>query len=121
MTMPARLHPSQLSVVILLFLLNACGTDSDVNAAKQGVSRFHSEFNAKQFDSIYANASEEYRKAVTVEQNEKLFSRIQKKLGEAKDYSVTGWFVNFTPSGKIVRLQCKTRYAGGEADESFAW
>jgi hypothetical protein len=105
----------------MMLLLSACSTGDNVKVAKEGVEQFHSALNAKQFDTILMNASQEYRNAVTVEQNQKLFRGVQKKLGDAKDWSVTGWFVNFTPSGTIVRLTCKTKFALGEADESFVW
>jgi hypothetical protein len=105
----------------MLLLLSACSTGDNLKVAKEGVEQFHSELNTKQFDTILVSASQEYRNAVTVEQNRKLFGTVQKKLGDAKDWSVTSWFVNLTPSGTIVRLQCKTKFALGEADESFIW
>jgi hypothetical protein len=58
---------------------------------------------------------------MTVEQNRKLFSAIQKKLGAVGNYSVEGWFVNVTPSGSVVRLNCKTSFAVGEEQETFVW
>ena len=50
-----------------------------------------------------------------------LFLGIQKKLGGAGEWSVVGGFVNFTPSGTIVRVPCKTNFALGEAHETFVW
>ena len=76
----------------MMLLLSACSTGDNVKVAKEGVEQFHSALNAKQFDTILMNASQEYRNAVTVEQNQKLFRGVQKKLGDAKDWSVTGWF-----------------------------
>jgi hypothetical protein len=92
-----------------------------VRAAQKGVDHFHAQLNTQQFDAILGHASPEYRKVMTAEENRKLFTGIHKKLGDAGDWGLEGWSVNFTPSGPVVRLQCKTKFALGEAQETFLW
>jgi len=58
---------------------------------------------------------------MTVESNRKFFGAIHRKLGDAGEWSLQGWNVNVTTSGTIVRLECKTKFARGEATESFVW
>lgn len=107
--------------LVLLLILSACSMGDKVKAADAAVSKFHTEFNAKQFDVIFGNASPDYRSAITMDQNRKLFGGIQSKLGEAGASSESGWYVNYTTSGPVVRLKCKTKFAHGDAIETFVW
>jgi hypothetical protein len=51
----------------------------------------------------------------------RVLTGVWKKLGEAGQWSLASWRVNVTPAGSIVNMQCKTKFARGEADESFVW
>jgi hypothetical protein len=108
-------------VVAALVLFSAYSFKDTLTTANGGVIKFHSDFNAKKFDAIFANSSPEYRQAITAELNRRLFAGVYKKLGEAGEWSLAGWRVNVTPAGSLVNMQCKTKFALGEADESFVW
>ncbi len=105
----------------MLLGLSGCSMSESVTVAKKAVGTFHAELNHEQFDTILSTASPEYQRTLSPDQNRKLFAAIHKKLGEAHDFSVKGWFLNFTPTGKMVRLQCNTNFASGVADETFVW
>lgn len=113
----------QLHLVILgaVLLSTACTFKDSVKTASSAVVKFHADLNAQRFDDILANASPEYRRAMTEEQNRTLFTGVHKKLGEAGEWSLGGWFVNVTTAGTLVRMQCKTKFSRAEADESFVW
>jgi len=116
-----RIRWSLSSIAVMLIVLSSCSMGEKIEVAKDGVGKLHAQINAKQFDAILNNASREFRDATTVEQNRKLFGAVEKRLGYAGEWSVTNWFVNSSTSGTIVKLQCKTKFALGEARESFVW
>jgi len=110
-----------LSLIAALFFCNACSMTKYMDAAKQGVTKFHAELNAGHVDQIRESAAPEFRRAATEEQIRGLFTGIRKKLGDAGEWSVIGWNVNVATSGTMVVLRCKTKFAEGDAEESFTW
>lgn len=109
------------ALVCAAFLGCACSTSHDIEIAKQGVAVFHSDFNARNFNSIRERASQEFRNTLTVEQSLAMLSNVKERLGAAGDWSAVGSSVTHTPAGTFVRMQCKTQFAHGDADESFTW
>jgi hypothetical protein len=104
-----------------LALSSGCSFKDSLKTANQSVVNFHTDFNAQRFDDILANASQEFQRAGTAEQSRRFFSTVRRKLGEAGQWSVASWRVNVTPSGSIVNIRCKTKFARGDGDESFVW
>lgn len=107
--------------VAAIFLLSSCSARQDLNVALQGVSQFHASLNSERYDSIWTNSTTEYQKTTTADQHRKLMAAVHRKLGDAGPWSTTGFFVNYSPTGPIIRLQGKTQFTRGEADESFIW
>ena len=114
-----KIRRSQVLLAAALLLLSSCSAAKALDVTKQSVAKFHSNLNAGQFDQIYAEASQDYRKSVAADKHRKLFAAIQRKLGNARTYSVTGLNVNFNTAGEFVRMQCKTKFVKAETGEMF--
>jgi hypothetical protein len=99
--------------------LRACNFGDSLKVASASVVKFHDDFNSQRFGE--KNVSLEYQQAATLEVNRDFLTSVHKKLGDAGEWRLAGWRVNVTPSGTIVDMQCKTKFARGDADESFVW
>ncbi len=75
-----QMHVVMVSAVLLS---GACAFKDSVKTANGAVVKFHADLNAQRFDDILANASGEYRRVMTEEQNRELIAGVHKKLGEA--------------------------------------
>ena len=110
-----------LLALVAILVCASCSSSEAVKTGKAAIGRFHEQLNAGLSDQIYRDASQEYQGSATAELNRKIIESVRKKMGNAGQFEVTTWRVDFLTSGHFVSLQCKTAFANGEATESFQW
>jgi hypothetical protein len=76
---------------------------------------------AQQFDQIYTETSDEFKKATTAQEFVDLLSAVDRKLGSVKRTTKNAWNVNFHSSGTFVTLGFKTQFERGAGDETFTY
>jgi len=71
---------------------------------------------------IYNNADENYRRSMTRERSDALFSAIAGKLGTPLDCKAGGINVDVNTLGTTLRSHCETHFSkNATGDESFVW
>lgn len=65
--------------------LSSCNTTKNVELAKQGVARFHSQLASEKYHDIYAEADEQFCRAGSETDVNAFFQAIHRKLGPAKE------------------------------------
>ena len=95
------------------------------NAQEDGVklaTAFHQQMAQGDLAGIYNNADENYRKSVTRERSDALFSAIARKLGTPLDCKPGGINVSATPAGRTLHSQCETHFSkNATGEENFVW
>jgi hypothetical protein len=108
-----------LTVAVALQL--ACGVKKGKENAERAVEKFHSQLNAGQFQQIYAESDEAFRKVVTEEQAIQLFGAVRSKLGTVQQAKLSGWHVNATTGGTAVTLSYEVEFSEGKGTEQFVY
>jgi hypothetical protein len=76
---------------------------------------------SEQFADIYSQADDAFRAATKQQDFLDFISAVHRKLGKVQNASQGGYFVNFSTSGTQVRLNYRTKFEGGDAQEEFIW
>ncbi|MGH8020949.1 MAG: hypothetical protein ACREIA_22235 [Opitutaceae bacterium] len=89
--------------------------------AEPQVAVSHQRLNAKQFEGIYTEAHDDFRKAAPKGKVLELFSAIDRKLGPAKSWSTTNWNVRTFNFVTTVVLVEDTTFERGRGTETFTF
>jgi hypothetical protein len=108
-------------LLIFALMFAGCGSNKDIGLARVAVTQLHSQIDNEQFADIYAQADEGFRAATKQQEFYEFISAVHRKLGKVQDASQRSFFVNFTMSGTIVRLNYATKFEQGDAQEEFFW
>ena len=110
----------------LPFAFNGCAVDErrDVPAGAQAtVERVTEDIAAGRDAKVYEEAAEEWRAAVSADENEKILSRVRERLGRVESRALhTGREQQSASpplSGHTLELTFQTRFERGEAMEHF--
>ena len=109
--------------VIGLFalLIAACSGGEDLARAEKAIDRFHQELNAGQIDRIQSEASSDWKNAAPTKESLQFLSAVRSKLGAFHSGKQAGWTVNYGTNGTMVVVQYNSRFAKGEAVETFTF
>lgn len=111
-----------LSVGVAVLLLSGCGDAVHGKAiAEPQVALFHDRLNNGQFDTIYGEASAEFRGAAPKAQVVQLFSAIERKLGKVKSASTKTWNISSFNFNARVVLVVEPRFEHGTGTETFTF
>jgi hypothetical protein len=111
-----------LLVTGLLFLLASCGDTIDGRAfAEPEVKRFHEKLKLGNFESIYEDASADFKGAIPKDKTLALFSAIERKLGPLQETKLINWNVNTHNLNTVVVLVQDSRFKEGQATETFTF
>jgi hypothetical protein len=89
--------------------------------AERAVNVFHLQLDSERYSETYAQADEDFRKASSQEEFEKLSRAIHQKLGKVQSANQVGYIVNASSSGTYVTLTYDSTFANGKATEQFVW
>jgi hypothetical protein len=107
--------------VLAAALLAACSVSKDIDVAQAAVAQFRELMAAQKFDQIYADASDELKKAKSEPEFTRLLSAVERKLGAVKNAQSNGWGVNWNPSGTTATLRFNTQFEKGTGAETFVY
>jgi hypothetical protein len=101
--------------------LAACSGTQKINMAQEATAHFHEMMSAGQFEQIYAQTDDTFKKATTAEDLTRFLSIMNRKLGIVKTSGRDAWNVGFTPSGTSVTLRYTTQFDHGTGAETFVY
>ena len=116
-----------LSIAFLPLLLSACGETNPrarvPGAVQDVVSRIGEQIGQEQYDEIYNESSERWKKDVTLERSNEVFKTLRTKLGKVESRSLT-YAAEQENSGGALKghvfiLSYRTRFERGDAGETF--
>jgi hypothetical protein len=100
--------------------LAGCGdTVHGIEYAEPAVEKFRQQMRAGQFDQVYEGTGAEFREATSRENGIALFAAVDRKLGKLQHAEKVTWNINTRNMTTLVVLVYKSRYAEGEATETF--
>jgi hypothetical protein len=114
------------SRVLVLFalvgFLSGCGNMTHAKEyAETAIGKFHSELNSAAFGAIYDDTDDNFRKATTREQFQKVLEAVHRKLGQVTGTTTGDWSVrNYNLSTTVVLVQ-KTQFEHGSGTETFTY
>jgi hypothetical protein len=104
------------------FLITGCNPVAASKAAEAGVTEFHKNFNAGDFEKIYDDSHPDFKASTSKKDAVDFIASMKAALGEVTAASKTGWNISSTAAdGTTVDLTYSTTYTGGTATESFVY
>jgi hypothetical protein len=108
-----------LLAVALSACFSGCGMREGTKAAEMAVNEFHQKLDAGEFTAIYSATHPDFKKASTEKDFVALLEAIHRKLGRVETTNQAGWNVNSHNLNTNVTLNYQTKFAGGDAVETF--
>lgn len=115
----AAMFPFALTVTALL--LNSCSAVRGKEAADKAVTQFHEQLDRGEFKAIYDAAHADLKAASSEKEFIALLEAVHRKLGNVQSSEPNGWKVNTFNFKVNVVLSYKTRFAEGDAFETFTY
>jgi len=111
-----------LAIAASLFVaINACSLTKGRSIAEQAVFKFHDMYNTEQYQDIYDQTDDAFKKSTKQEDFLAILQAMQRKLGMVKESTPITWYVNATTLGTIVTLTYDTEFTEGHAKEQFVF
>jgi hypothetical protein len=110
-------------LAIALFVLWSLGKGAyhDYRLASAAVDHFHEELDRGNFESIYSEATEDFRSGGTLADFIKVLETVHQKMGNSDKKTPQGFHVNWKNGRHLVDQVFDTQFALGHAQESFIW
>jgi len=89
--------------------------------ASAAVDHFHQELNNSDYETIYEEASDEFRRSGNRPDMVKFFQMVHEKMGNSGDKKAAGFHVSWTNGRVTVNQVFDTEFALGQGQESFVW
>jgi hypothetical protein len=90
-------------------------------SAERAVTKFHQQLDAEQYHDIYAAAPQGFRDGGPEDRCARFLQVVHHKLGEVRESNQTGFFFNINTEGTWIKLNYRTEFRNGMADEQFIW
>ena len=112
--------------LLLTISVSLCGCFMSVAGSSEDALKletaFHAQMTRGDLGGIYDGADERYRKAVTREKSDALFSSVARKLGAPLDCKQGGTNATVATWGTTIRSECTTTFSkNASAVETFVW
>jgi hypothetical protein len=116
-----RIVLTGLRLVVVALLLWACGKGTYHNdrLSAAGVEVFHERLNEAGYETIYSEATKEFRQGGTRKDEIQFFATLHEKLGASGKMSLKGFHVNWQNGRTMVNEVLDTQFALGRAQEGF--
>lgn len=89
--------------------------------ASGAVEQFHHQMNLGDYDQIYDEATEEFRRSDSRENMTRFFEKISIKMGSVGEPHSAGFHVNWRNGVVWVDQTFNTQFLNGQAQEYFVW
>ena len=109
------------AAAMLAMSLAGCGVQESIKNADAEVARFHSALDAGQWQSLYAAADPDMRKATTAVQFNQMLSAVHRKLGKVRESKQVGWNANASTDGSFITVTMQTTFERGSGTEQFVY
>jgi len=96
-------------------------TYRNLEIASDAVDHFHHQLNLGDFDEIYDQATDEFRRSGTREDVTRFFEKVHDKMGSVGDRNSAGFHVNWRNGVVWVDQTFNTQFLNGRAQEYFVW
>jgi hypothetical protein len=112
-----------LAAVLAAILLWSCGkgTYHSYRLANAAVDQLHQRLNQADYETIYSEATEEFRRSGSRADDIKFFEMVHQKMGTSGKKSYKGFHINWQNGRQTVNEVVNTQFALGEAQEGFIW
>jgi len=110
-------------VALALPLSWSCGKAvyHNYRLATAAVDHFHRQLDRGDYDAIYGEATDEFRRAGSREDSVKFFEMVHEKMGNSGTLSAKGFHINMNNGRLFVNQVYSTQFSQGEAQEAFVW
>jgi hypothetical protein len=106
---------------LMLISIAACSAKQDMAVAEKGIDVFRQKLAEGKFVELYAEASDELKKASSEQDFVRLLETVNNKLGPTVKSTETNWNVNLTTGGTFVTIAKATKFQHGVGDETFVY
>jgi len=89
--------------------------------ASSAVDQFHMQLNAGDYNTIYDEATDDFRRSGSREDITRFFTSIHEQMGSAGNKNAAGFHVNWRNGRVWVDQVFNTRFEKGQGQESFVW
>ena len=112
-----------LLILLGLILLWTCGksTYHNYHIASKAVEQFHQQLDSGDFEGIYGDTADEFRRASSRDAEIKFFETVHQKMGNSGKMSSKGFHINWQNGVLNVNQVFETEFALGRAQEGFIW
>ena|SRR5579872_6987141 len=112
-----------LLAILAAIVLWSCGKGSyhSYRLSNAAVEQFHRRLNQSDFETIYGDATDEFRRAGSRENELKFFEMVHQKMGSSGKKSFKGFHVNWQNGRLTVNDVFDTQFTQGQAQEGFIW
>lgn len=97
------------------------GAYRDYRMTSAAVDHFHEQLNREDYDGIYEEASDEFRRFGTRTEDAKFLATVHQKMGSSGAKSPRGFHVNWRNGHTWVDQVYETQFSLGSGQESFIW
>lgn len=108
-----------LVIVGVTLLASSSCSSAEGKIAEAAVTQFHKQYNAGQFQEIYSQADEGFKKSHNETDFVAILEALRHKLGTVNQSSPRGSRGNATTLGEMVTLSCDIEFAKGKGTEKF--
>ena len=110
-------------VVVASAVVWSCGRGAYRNyrLTSAAVDHFHDQLNREDYDGIYEEASDEFRRFGTRADDTKFLASVHQKMGSSGTKSPRGFHVNWRNGRTWVDQVYETQFSLGTGQESFIW
>jgi hypothetical protein len=102
-----------------IVIVAGCSGPSSVQDARKKVDVFHSQFNAANYEAIWADSSEEVLSTTNKQAFLHLLTGIHNYYGDAKSTTQVGWHYDTNAKGSFSEVTMQTDFTKGRAYEVF--
>jgi len=110
-----------ISMAVFCLTLGGCGAVKGKQLAEDAIKVFHEQLDKGDFNTMYSAAHADLKAASSEKEFIALLEAVHRKLGIVKNSESAGWNVNSFNLKTNVVLTCKTKFADGDATETFTY
>jgi hypothetical protein len=110
-------------VALALVVLWSCGKGfyHNYRLSAAAVDHFHRQLNQGDFETIYGDATDEFRRVGTRADEIKFLDTVHQKMGNSGKMSAKGFHISWKNGLQWVDQVYDTQFALGQGRESFVW
>lgn len=109
------------AIFIGVLVLTGCNPVKSTAEADKAAAKFHSLFDAEDFEQIFVTAHADFQASQPKEDTIHFLRSVREKLGSVKSTNRTGWLANSVNMKTNVVLTFETEFENGQGVETFTY